>query len=78
MARKGYRAGDVIYLGRLAGGKISVLPVLLVELVSVSIDGELWKVRSSESGDVYTHFIQYPDEEDDPGSDGPFIDIPVS
>jgi hypothetical protein len=78
MARKGYSAGDVIYLGRLDNGKVSVLPVLLVTLVSVSFDGELWKVRSAESDDVYTHFIQYPDEDDDPGSDGPFVNTPVS
>jgi hypothetical protein len=78
MARKGYSAGDVIYLGRLENGKISVLPVQLVTLVSVSFDGELWKVRGSESDDVYTHFIQYPDEDDDLGRDDSFVNTPVS
>lgn len=67
MPGRDYRPGDIIYLGQGDGAKITLIPVLLVTLLSVSLDGELWKVRSPASGDLYDHFIHYPD--DDPGRD---------
>jgi hypothetical protein len=66
LAANGYRPGDIIYLAKDAGGKIALVPVLLVTLLSVSLDGELWKVRRPDTGDLYDHFIQYADD-DDPG-----------
>lgn len=77
MARKDYRPGDIIYLGKEAAGKIALVPVLLVTLVSVSLDGELWKVRSPETGDLYDHFIQYPDDDDEPGRDATTNTVPA-
>lgn len=66
MAGKGYRPGDIIYLDKGGGVKLALMPVLLVTLLSVSLDGELWKVRSPDTGDLFDYFIQYPDD-DDPG-----------
>jgi len=66
LAVKRYRPGDIIYLDKGGGVKLALMPVLLVTLLSISIDGELWKVRSPDTGDLFDHFIQYPDD-DDPG-----------
>jgi hypothetical protein len=72
-----YRPGDIIYLGRENGsGRITLVPVVLVALVSVSLDGELWKVRNQESGDLCDHFIQYPSDDLGPGREEPLNAVP--
>lgn len=78
MAKKGYSAGDIIYLGKLENGKMTVLPVCLLTLLSISPDGEVWQVRGLESAEPFSHFIHYPDDdtdEDDPEPDHPLVSI---
>ncbi len=77
MIRNSYRPGDIIYLGERDSDRFTLVPVVLVTLVSVSLDGELWKVRRSQSGDLYDHFIQYPDDDADPDQDEPLNTAPV-
>lgn len=67
MANNVYSVGDLIYLAKSENGRITIQPMRLVLLISVSIEGELWKVCSSESGDVSEHFIRYSDDTDDIG-----------
>ena len=78
MSGRDYRPGDIIYLGKGEGTQITLVPVLLVALLSVSLDGELWKVRCTRSGDLYDHFIHYPDDDDDPGREEPETALPPS
>lgn len=77
MVGNAYRPGDIIYLGRGDGAKITLVPVQLVTLVSVSLDGELWKVRCPETGELYDHFIHYPDDEDDADRDTATSPLPA-
>ena len=67
MANNFYRVGDLIYLAIPEKGKVTVRPMLLVQLVSVSEEGELWKVRTPKLGEVSEHFIRYSDELDELG-----------
>ena len=62
MARNAYSVGDLIYLAIPENGRVTIRPMLLVQLVSVSKDGELWKVCTPEMGDVFEHFISYVDD----------------
>ncbi len=77
MTRNSYRPGDIIYLGERDSGKVTLVPVILVTLVSVSLDGELWKVRNPESGDLYDHFIQYPADDAGPDAEQPLNTLPA-
>jgi len=64
-----YSVGDTIYLAKPENGRVAIQPVRLVQLVSVSMDGELWKVCTSESSDVTEHFIRYSDDIDEEESE---------
>lgn len=77
MPGRDYRPGDIIYLGKNDDAKITLVPMQLVALVSISPDGELWKVRCTRSGDLSDHFIHYLDAEDDPDRDRPTDNRPL-
>jgi len=65
VAKNVYNEGDLIYLAMPENGRVTIRPMRLVQLVSVSKDGELWKVCTHASGDVSEYFIRYSDDLDE-------------